>query len=237
MLSGGRLIGFGVDANTANGIDSFTQLMLHGDGTNNGTVFTDSSANAYNGTAVVNAVTTTSDSVFGGSCISIPAAGDAVNFSGANLNQGTSNFTYDFRIKWSAVSGTRGIFSGQNSGSTTLQMRTNGGSFDIFTSGGSEYTSASSFFSTGTWYWLVIQRESNALRVWKDGTEVTTFAGGDGRANWNINLSATGNNYGIGWNQGSKSGAGLLIDEFRYSNTARFPSGGSTISVPSAAYS
>ncbi|MDP6925246.1 MAG: hypothetical protein R2568_10385 [Candidatus Scalindua sp.] len=81
-------IGFAQDANTV--------LLLHMDGANNSTSFTDSSDNTHSVTAYGNAKMSTSPKKFGTASASFDGSGDYLAVpDSADLNFGSGNFTLD----------------------------------------------------------------------------------------------------------------------------------------------
>jgi hypothetical protein len=73
-------------------------LLLHGDGANNGTVFTDNSPSAKSPSAVVgNVKTVTAQSVFGGSSIYFDGTGDRLEYAATkDWGVGSDDFTVEF---------------------------------------------------------------------------------------------------------------------------------------------
>ena len=83
--------GGGTDPDFANVV-----LLLHGDGANNGTTFTDSSAYARSVTVGSGSVTSTTQTKFGSASLSFPTSSNyATCADAAELRMGTSDFTIE----------------------------------------------------------------------------------------------------------------------------------------------
>ncbi len=87
------------------GIDSYTVLMLHGDGPDGSTTITDSSGSAHSITVHGNVHIDTSQAVFGLGGICFPgAAGDYISTPDhADFNMADGKFTFDRRVKFAAL--------------------------------------------------------------------------------------------------------------------------------------
>src|SRR5882672_9465585 len=110
------------------GNDAFTKILLHMDGANAGTVFTDSNAggSAHTWTATT-ATTDTGNAKFG-------SAGDNNNSgwvetpSSSDFNLGSGDWTIDFRLKMGPTDGTQYRLFGQCDSATTPTTISVGGS-------------------------------------------------------------------------------------------------------------
>lgn len=155
--------------------DSYTKLMLHCDGTDGSTTFTDSATSkavTASGTAQID----TAQYKFGGASGLFDGDGDYLSLDDhADWNFGTGNFTIDFRIRFNSV-GSAGIisqyvdadnemfividgttlrFTGSSAASTFIDLRANGLSF-----------------SANTWYHIALVRNGTTSSDWfwfKDG--------------------------------------------------------------------
>lgn len=88
-------ISFPDQGNTDEFFDSVS-LLLHGDGTNNSTAITDSSASSTPVTVVGNTVISTAQSKFGGSSIYLDGAGDYLSVPDSTaFDFGTADFTWE----------------------------------------------------------------------------------------------------------------------------------------------
>lgn len=82
------------------GIDSFTKLMLHGDGTNGSTTFTDSSASVHTQTAHGSCAISTAQSKFGGAAIKCATSTSdwLAASSSSDFDFGSGDFTIDYWV-------------------------------------------------------------------------------------------------------------------------------------------
>ncbi|MCH7827478.1 MAG: hypothetical protein IIC75_05850 [Bacteroidetes bacterium] len=88
----------------AGGIDNFTKLMLHMNGTDTSTVFTDDSASAHSVTANGNAQIDTAQSVFGGASGLFDGTGDYLSIpDNADFDVGGGDWCVDFRVRFNTV--------------------------------------------------------------------------------------------------------------------------------------
>ena len=93
---------FGLGLISSNGVpgnDAFTKILLHMDGSNGGTTFTDVNAGGVSNTwsALSDAVTTTAAAKFGPSSLNSGAGGFGISTSAKSaLDPGTGDFTVDF---------------------------------------------------------------------------------------------------------------------------------------------
>src|SRR3990167_5305793 len=95
-------------ASSATQFDTDCVLMLHMDGTDGATTFTDSSDNAKTMTAVGNAQIDTAQSKFGGASGLFDGTGDWLTTpDSTDWDLGTGDFTIDFWIRFSSVANAR----------------------------------------------------------------------------------------------------------------------------------
>lgn len=217
-----RSKGFTLIASSLTGIDSFTKLMLHGNGTDASTTITDSSSSPHTMTAVGDAQIDTAQSKFGGASILFDGTGDYVTTPDSDdFSFGTGDFTIDFWIRFNSTAACR--FCGQDNGGTTywyIEKQSNAGGNKLsllFVSAGvtiASYvmTSAWSDFATGTWFHLAFVRTTTTARIFINGTSqsltaATTFGTGNvGNAAAVFELGRLTSDLVNGW-----------IDEFRIS--------------------
>lgn len=174
------------------GIDSFTKLMLHMEGPNLSTTFTDSSLNPKTGTAAAGALISTSQTTLGGTSSGFfagtlnPAAPSEVTFpDSADWNFGSSDFTIDFRIYWIAKPSINGQYEGiitqYESGAKQFYLAINliAGvtHFDwsiIGGAGGNVTYDAQPTINNSQWYHIAIIRSGNNFMLFVDGVQVGT---------------------------------------------------------------
>lgn len=174
---------FAVSTSTC--FDSDSALMLHMNGANGSTTFTDSSVSPSTLTANGNAQISTAQSVFGGASGLFDGTGDFLSTTAASkFNILNNDFTIDFRIRFAAV--TDAILLNQGStGSNDLSFQafyctaaTCGSSVMrwIWTTDGTAGTrtilSNAWTPSQDTWYHVTIVRNGSNLKVFVDGTQV-----------------------------------------------------------------
>ncbi|MCR4341691.1 MAG: LamG domain-containing protein [Gemmatimonadaceae bacterium] len=216
------------------GNDANTLLLLHMDGADASTTFTDSSASARTITRVGNAQIDTAQSKFGGASGLFDGTGDYLTVpDSADWAFGSGNFTIDFWIRVAASTNAARIAGHQTTDSNTgwrMGARTDNGNwyFDLY-SGGSlivNVTTASPL-SANTWTHMAFVKNGTDYRFYKDGTSVgsSTDANvvGDYTGTFRIGSDIDAAAFLNGW-----------LDEFRISNIARWTT---TFTPPTEAYS
>jgi hypothetical protein len=155
---------------------SNVSLLLHMDGSNGSTTFTDSSSNALTVTANGNAQISTAQSKFGGASGAFDGTGDflAVAYNTA-LNFGTSDFTiemwirpadlnYRFMLGATVNSGGYIMLAINPTGSGQIWLGLSGVSWPLQFSGHT--------LSTNTWAHLAITRSGSSNRLFIDGSQI-----------------------------------------------------------------
>lgn len=210
--------------------DSYTKVLLHMDGADNSTTFTDESGKTWT-TVAPSPVIDTAQSVFGGSAgyfsqstdchIRTPAV--------AEFNAGTGDFTVDFRMRLNAAIGSLYRICGL-AGSWRCQVETNGKITAGFYRGGTVYNVASNAgISTATWYHVAMEKISGVCKLAISGIFQTASQDFGAVAIDNgANYMTIGKIYAEVWRYNG------WVDEFRYSvGTARWTS---DFTPPTAAY-
>lgn len=167
------------------GNDSFTVSLLHFNGTDASTTFTDSNAggSAHTWTANGNAQIDTAQSKFGGASGLFDGTGDYISSAdSADWTLGTGDFTVDFWIRYNSVATYQLLFSMDNGGSggellcywyqpennIYFQCGSTNASGVVNTHSNTNSWSA----STGTWYHVAIVRSGNSLYMFVGGTQL-----------------------------------------------------------------
>ena len=153
---------------------SSVTLLLHLDGSNGSTTFTDSSSSPLTVSAVNSAQITTAESKFGGASLDATSTGGQVAVSEANgIKMGTGDFTLEMQAYRNAAgTGDRHLFDHGNgagyllrwAGGTTLQ-------FYIASSLVCSYTFS---FTTSQWYHIAVARSGTSVKLFVDGTEAAS---------------------------------------------------------------
>ena len=229
MLMVNQLIGFGVAGAGIGGNDSFTKLLLHGDGADASTTITDSSATGHTVTVSGGLQLDTAQSKFGGASILFgTSSGYGTVANSSEHNFGTGDFTIDFWLRFSSVA-TAGLIGKMGAGGTDgwAFRYVNGSGLRFLTDSGAATTKAWTP-SADTWYHVAFVRTGSTLRFFVDGTQVGTD-GSDSETLDSANTLYLGNSSFaseilVGW-----------MDEVRISKgTARWTT---TFTPPAEAYS
>jgi len=231
--------------------DSNTLALLHMDGSDNGTTFTDSSSNGRTVSRTGSPVTKTSikkigtaSSYMGDGDGSTGSHGNALSIPDSNdWNFQTSAFTIETWLYITALPSSSGNSNSEIFGHSASNSADAGGSvhfdikndgkllFNVYQRNGTNTSEDFSFESSGTislntWFHVAITRESNTLRMYKDGVQVGTTSvpnNNSYRLSWEnlggdvwISKRSYNNNYG--YIRG-------YVDEYRISDNCRYPSG------------
>lgn len=168
------------------GIDSYTKLMLHMDGSDASTTFTDSSSSAKTITVNGNAQIDTAQSVFGGASALFDGSGDyATAVDSADWYFGNGNFTIDFRIRFAGLpsSGAVAGFVTQDSNNSNVSFacdfyNSSGGLLRFYYStNGTNYLGGYNYGWTptlNTWYHVAYVRNGTSLTIYLNGVAVGT---------------------------------------------------------------
>lgn len=195
-------------------VDSYfssVSLLLHMDGSNNSTTFTDSSSAARSVTANGDAKISTAQSKFGGASGLFDGNGDYLSIaSNSAFNFGTGDFTVEAWVRLASTTGDWFIASASGSGGLffgyTSSVGNKGWGFGRaavawdFTSG--------STASAGTWYHVAIARSGTSMRLFVNGTQ----AGATATNSTSYDISTTSLNIG---SQGANYYLNGNIDDLR----------------------
>lgn len=208
-------------------------LLLHCDGSNGSTTFTDSSSSPKTPTVNGNAKISTTQSKFGGTSMYFDGTGDYLAYAAsADFGFGTGDFTLEGFFRFDSVATDTGLFDFRSSGGSdvgTFFMETSSKKL-VFYYGTMLGGTGATALTTGTWYHIALCRAAGTTRCYLDGVE-----------QWN-----SGSSYNFGSSRplgiGGSVATGLFgtspmngyIDELRITKgVARYTSG---FSAPTAAF-
>lgn len=148
--------------------------LLHMQGANNGTTFTDSSTNALSVTANGNAKTTTTDFKWGAASGSFDGSGDYLTVAASSgMDFGSGDYTIEMWVKWTAVTGPQTLIDFGN-GATYLRVD-NGNTLYVFDAGAFVINAATiTTLNAGQWYHIALVRSGTARTVYVDGSSVSS---------------------------------------------------------------
>lgn len=188
--------------------DSTLVLLLHMDGADGSTTFTDSELTPKTITANGNAQIDTAESKFGGASGLFDGSGDYLTAAdSADWDFGTGNFTIDFWIRHSDVINSQAYISHGDLASSGFFLNLNSGKFQVNLLGANviDYTWNP---NADQWYHIEVSRSGSTIRLFIDGSEVAS-------ATDSSNITGATGNLEIGrLTDGNRALAGWL-DEFR----------------------
>lgn len=159
-------------------------LLLHCEGTDGSTTFTDSGPNPKTVTAAGNAHIETDQFKYGSASGQLDGSGDYLNCGDhADFEFGSGDFTLEAWIRFSGYSSSfggfyAGVIIGKDAvGARAFHWKIIGTSSSwttiVFSTAGTE-VSASYTFSLNTWYHLAVCKSGTTLRFFVDGTQAGT---------------------------------------------------------------
>ena len=158
------------------GIDGYTKLMLHCDGTDASTSFPDDSASSHTVTANGTAQVDTAQKVFGTASLLLDGNSDYLSISHSDdFNFDSGDFTVDCRIRFNSTSGAQVIMGRNGSSDRSWALYYNSGNlrFAFYTSTTND-VAFSWTPSVDTWYHIAVVRNGADLKVFVDGTQIGT---------------------------------------------------------------
>jgi hypothetical protein len=156
---------------------SSVSLLLHMDGSNGGTTFTDSSSAARTVTRFGNTEIRTAQSKFGGASGYFDGTGDYLSVSSAaDLNMGSGDFAIEFWFRWDSsqtVSFPRLLSKGVYGVAGTLEICLNPSNGNVFAIYGASSVSIGfgGATSPGTWNQFTMSRSGTTLQGFVNGTQ------------------------------------------------------------------
>ena len=153
-------------------------LLLHFDGADATTVFTDSSESSFAVTANGNAQIDTAQSVFGGASGLFDGTGDYLSINGGEAFAfGMRDFTIDYRFRTTSVASARGHFDNRPAGGSgpyvTLYQNTD--DLRFHTGGADRITSAAAALAINTQYHVALTRCDFTTRLFLNGALVGSY--------------------------------------------------------------
>lgn len=209
----GRFIGEFMPRATQ-GLDSYTKLLLHGNGADASTVIVDETAKAV--TVVGNAQLDTAQQKFGSGSILFDGTGDYLTLvDSADWAFGTGDFTIDLWARWNNAA--TGDFCGQRVDANNewwFYWNPNAIAFYQISGGVTNITFNNAFVPTvNTWYHIAVVRSGNTWRMFVNGVQIgTDHTEADSMADMASVLYI-----GTQWNGASVNAFNGWIDEFRIS--------------------
>ncbi len=218
-IGGEEIVAFTRDPLAGN--DADTQLLLHCEGADASTTFTDSSANARTPTANGNVQVDTADFKFGLASAIFDGTGDFISFADNAAWTFAGDFSLECWAKFTSLASVRTLICH----STDINNRyrlfvTTGGelSFEVVSASVTTISliSSGAGITTDTWYHLAVSRSGNDFRLFVNGTLNGTTTDADALPNFTSTFKI-----GISGNGTSDPMLGH-IDEVRVSSVARW---------------
>lgn len=168
-----------VSTATTYGTDCVT--MLHLDGTDGSTTFTDDSASGHTFNANGDAQLDTADKKFGSASLLLDGTGDYIDSIDSSDWVLTGDFTIDMWAKWN-VFGTQGFCGQGDASNNRWSFNSNNGVTGLSFSQFHAATTPTNDFSdtqtgtlaSGSWIHVAIVRNGNNFQLFQDGTELGT---------------------------------------------------------------
>lgn len=151
--------------------------LLHFEGANDSTVFTDESGKVW--TAAGGAKIITSDSRFGSACGLFPGTGQIYTGASADLGFGAGDWTIEMWLKANSVGGNQCVWDNRGASSSGIAIYASlaasyGGPWGI-AGDSSVLTAGPSALSTTAWKHVAVTRQGNTLRGFIDGVLEFTY--------------------------------------------------------------
>jgi hypothetical protein len=216
------MMGLVIGSGAVGGNDANTKLLLHFDGSDGSTTVTDSSASGRTITVAGNAQLDTAQKVFGTASLLGDATGDYVSAPDHADWTPAGDFTFDARIRVASLlpstfticchetdNDNNYRFLVGASGALTFVVRSSASNIINLNTGDGT-------ISTGVWYHVAIVRSGNTFTLYINGVASGTDTDSDAIPNFTGTFKVGGKTSTIaqsfeGW-----------IDEFRFSNVARW---------------
>jgi hypothetical protein len=198
-------------------------LLLHMDGSNGSTTFTDSSSTPKTITVNGNAQISTAQSKFGGASGLFDGSGDYLEEAGLTL--GTSDFTMECWVRLASITDCA-IFNQGNSDSTgsyCLAVNSANGKVYFYADNSSRFSSVGAL-SVDTWSHVALVRAGNDYKLFIDGTLDGSYTGTHNHSNTPFKIAK---------GFGGIAELNGYIDETRITTVARYTA---NFTAPTAAF-
>jgi hypothetical protein len=167
---------------------SSVSLLLHMDGSNGSTVFTDNSPAPRAITSAGNAQISTAQSKFGGASGYFNGTSDSLTFADPAL--GASDFTIEMWVKTNSSVQYAQLIGNEISGSGYTLLINNssstGGQVALYISGGFVVSTITGDWSDDAWHHIALTRSGNSFTIYTDGS-----SNGTGSSSASMNGGAT----------------------------------------------
>jgi hypothetical protein len=149
-------------------------LLLHMNGSNGSTTFTDTSTTAHSISVFGDAQVTTTSPKFGTGALLLDGTGDYLSApSHTSLTFGTGDFTIEAWVRFDTVTTRQYIFSQRDAGGFTLYFLADG-RLSGLTPSLNTVTQASATMVVDTWHHVAFTRSGTSYNVWVDGVGSST---------------------------------------------------------------
>lgn len=176
---------------------SQVSLLLHCDGTNGSTTFTDNSPNPKTATVSGNAQISTAQSKFGGASALFDGTGAEVSFAtSADFAFGTAAFTLEFWYRSSLATAQNVLDirpSGSNGAYPALFVNTNG-EISYYVSSADRILSGAGAIAANTWVHVALSRAGTSTKLFIAGVQVgSTWSDSTAYAQSGVRIGASAN--------------------------------------------
>jgi hypothetical protein len=189
-------------------------LLLHCNGSNGSTTFTDNSPSPLTITANGNCQLSTAQSKFGTASMLCDGTGDSISHAANDAFRFPGDFTIEFFINPSSTA-TSVLYEGRASGAsaTGLAIYKTSTSMAVYTSNADRIIYSSSI-GTGTWRHIALCRSGTAMKLFLDGTQVGST--------YTTSANFSDGVFYLGSDSGLANSLNGYIDEVRITKAARY---------------
>ena len=149
------------------------ELLLHMDGANESTTFTDSSSNNWTVTPSGGAAISTTQSKFGGASMYLDGTGAAVSANASIMNFAAGDFTVECWLYLLAEQ-YHGVVGSGADGGCVIGIADDGSVLCDYRGEGTGVTSPAGAASVNSWQHLAVTRASGAVKIFVNGIAVAT---------------------------------------------------------------